>query len=66
MGGGSKDAYLNALTAHYTKKRVLAGPIEATAIGNIAVQLMYSDRTLTLANAREIIKSSFDIMEVKL
>lgn len=39
VGGGSRDTYLNRLTAEYTGKQVLAGPAEATAIGNIAAQL---------------------------
>ena len=64
VGGGSKDAYLNELTARYTGKKVLAGPIEATAIGNIALQLMYSNPTLSLSDVRELVKKSFDIKEV--
>ncbi len=64
VGGGCKDAYLDELTALYTGKRVLAGPVEATAIGNIAIQLMYSDSSLTLSGVRELIKKSFDIKEV--
>lgn len=39
VGGGSKDTYLNRLTADFTGKKVFAGPSEATAIGNIAAQL---------------------------
>ncbi|MBQ7381265.1 MAG: rhamnulokinase, partial [Clostridia bacterium] len=39
VGGGSKDTYLNRLTAEFTGKKVFAGPSEATAIGNIAAQL---------------------------
>lgn len=66
VGGGCKDSYLNELTARYTGKRVLAGPVEATAIGNIAVQLMFSDSSLTLAKVREMIKNSFDIKEVNI
>jgi rhamnulokinase len=65
VGGGCKDSYLNDLTARYTGKRVLAGPIEATAIGNIAVQLMYADSSLSHALVREMIKKSFNIKEVK-
>ncbi|MGN1480031.1 MAG: rhamnulokinase family protein, partial [Acutalibacteraceae bacterium] len=64
VGGGSKDMYLNRLTKQYTKKRVLAGPVEATATGNIICQLMYADKTLTLEKARELVKKSFDIQEV--
>jgi rhamnulokinase len=66
VGGGSKDAYLNELTARYTGKKVLAGPIEATAIGNIALQLMYSDKNLSLSDVRELVKKSFDIKEVNI
>ena len=64
VGGGSKDGYLNSLTRKYTGKKVLAGPVEATATGNILCQLMYSDEKLTLEKARELVKISFDIKEV--
>lgn len=64
VGGGSKDAYLNRLTASYTGKKVLAGPVEATATGNIICQLMFADSDLTLEKARTLIKNSFDIKEV--
>ena len=64
IGGGSKDAYLNRLTKEYTGKRVLAGPTEATAIGNLIAQMMYSDKSLTLETAREFVKKSFSITEV--
>lgn len=39
VGGGAKNAYLNALTERYTGKEVVALPIEATAIGNIKIQM---------------------------
>jgi rhamnulokinase len=39
VGGGAKNAYLNDLTEKYTKLRVVALPIEATAIGNLKIQL---------------------------
>ena len=39
VGGGSRDNYLNRLTAEYTKKTVVTGPAEATAAGNILSQL---------------------------
>ncbi|MBR4282768.1 MAG: rhamnulokinase [Clostridia bacterium] len=63
VGGGSRDTYLNQLTAEYSKKKVLAGPVEATALGNIGVQLMHFDPSLTLEELREIIKKSFSITE---
>lgn len=64
IGGGSKDQYLNKLTKEYTGKKVLAGPTEATATGNLIAQLMYLDNTYTLETARETVKKSFDILEV--
>ena len=39
VGGGAKNTYLNELTERYTSKRVIALPIEATAIGNLKVQM---------------------------
>ena len=59
VGGGCKDSYLNALTEKYTGKKVIAGPVEATAAGNLMVQLMYLDKELNLTSARELIKNSF-------
>ena len=41
-GGGAKNATLNELTAHYTGKQVVALPIEATAIGNLKIQMSIS------------------------
>ena len=60
VGGGCQDKYLNALTRDYTGKSVTAGPIEATATGNIVSQIM-RDKKIPLATAREIVKNSFDI-----
>lgn len=62
VGGGSKDNYLNALTAIYTGKKVVIGLSEATATGNLLSQIM-QDKNLTLSEAREIVKASFDIKE---
>ena len=63
VGGGCQDKYLNALTRDYTGKSVTAGPIEATATGNIVSQIM-RDKKIPLATAREIVKNSFDIKEI--
>lgn len=43
VGGGAKNDYLNELTKEYTKKRIIVLPIEATAIGNIKVQMGVSN-----------------------
>ncbi len=62
VGGGSKDKYLNKLAAEYTGKKVYTGLMEATATGNILSQIMYNKK-ITLTEAREIIKATFDIKE---
>jgi len=63
VGGGSRDKYLNSLTAKYTGKKVCIGLMEATATGNLLSQIMYTEK-ISLAEAREIVKKSFDIREV--
>ncbi len=62
VGGGSRDEYLNHLTAKITGKKVFTGLTEATATGNILSQIMYT-YNLTLKEAREIVKKSFEIKE---
>ena len=59
IGGGSKNRLLNQFTADATGKTVLAGPAEATALGNIAVQIMATGAAASLADARAIIDRSF-------
>jgi rhamnulokinase len=61
VGGGSKDGYLNRLTALHTGKTVLAGPTEATAIGNLTAQMIVAGELADLAEGRECIKRSFEI-----
>ena len=63
VGGGSSDDYLNRLTKEALGIPVLAGPKEATAIGNLASQIMH-ESALTLAQVREIIRESFDVRNV--
>lgn len=65
VGGGSKDKYLNELTGRITGKKVTIGLDEATATGNILSQIMYSEN-IGLDKAREIVKKSFDIREIKI
>ncbi len=61
VGGGCKDEYLNALTAKTTGKKVIAGPVEATAIGNIMTQMIGLKELSDLATAREVVKNSFPV-----
>jgi rhamnulokinase len=60
VGGGARNALLNRFTAAATGKRVIAGPVEATALGNFAVQLLATDRAHSLTDARSVIERSFE------
>lgn len=62
IGGGSKNEMLNQLIADTTGKLVVAGPSEATAIGNIAAQLIALKKIKNTGEARSIISESFDLM----
>ena len=59
IGGGAQNALLNQLTADASSREVVAGPVEATALGNIAVQMLATGHVATLADARAIIDRSF-------
>ena len=63
IGGGANADYLNRLTAKACQKKVCAGPIEATAIGNISAQMIAAGELENLKTARECIYHSFDIAE---
>ncbi|HWT26693.1 MAG TPA: FGGY-family carbohydrate kinase, partial [Mobilitalea sp.] len=65
VGGGSNADYLNELTARETGKEIVIGPTEATAIGNLAVQMIKDGVFANLENARECIGQSFDIRCIK-
>lgn len=62
VGGGSNAGYLNELTAKYTGKKVSAGPSEATAIGNVIVQLLRDGVFKDLPEARACVRESFDVV----
>ena len=59
VGGGTKDTFLSQMTADACKIPVCAGPEEATAIGNLLVQLMAKGEAKTLSDARAIVAASF-------
>lgn len=63
VGGGSKADYLNRLTAEKSGRRVLAGPGEATAIGNLTAQMIADGRFAGLKEARACIRASFEVRE---
>ena len=61
VGGGANAAYLNELTAKATGKTVYAGPTEATAIGNLAAQIIAAGELSDLKAARNSVFKSFQI-----
>lgn len=60
VGGGANADYLNKLTASAAKVRVYAGPVEATAIGNLAAQMLEEGEFKDLQDARRCILESFE------
>jgi rhamnulokinase len=61
VGGGSQNAFLCQLTADACNRPVVAGPVEATAIGNVLVQALGLGLVGSLAQAREVVRQSFDV-----
>jgi rhamnulokinase len=61
VGGGSKNRLLNQLAADATRRTVVAGPAEATAIGNVLVQAIAAGDLRGLAECREVVRDSFDL-----
>jgi rhamnulokinase len=65
MGGGSKNRLLNQFTADATGRSVVAGPAEATALGNIAMQMLATGAVASLSEARQVIDRSFPVERFK-
>ncbi|MCR3758093.1 rhamnulokinase [Clostridium felsineum] len=61
FGGGCKNELLNEIVSKVTEKEILAGPDEATAIGNLVAQLISLGTFKDLSEARQVIKESFNI-----
>jgi len=61
VGGGIRNELLCQLTANATAKKVVTGPAEATAIGNIIMQAMASGEIESLSQARQIVRNSFEL-----
>jgi rhamnulokinase len=61
VGGGSQNSLLNQFTADACNRPVLAGPVEATAIGNVLVQTLGAGVLGSLADAREVVSRSFEV-----
>ena len=61
IGGGTKDGLLCQMTANSCDRTVKAGPIEATVMGNVAVQLMSDGSVKNIGQARKIIADSSEL-----
>lgn len=64
VGGGTQNELLNRLTASAVDAKVFAGPVEATAIGNLMVQALGCGEVSDLAEVRQIVARSFEVEEV--
>jgi len=61
VGGGARNRLLNQFTADATGRTVIAGPVEATALGNVAMQMLATGAVTSLAEARAVIDRSFPV-----
>ena len=61
VGGGSRNAYLNQATADACGKPVLAGPVEATAAGNLIVQAVAAGAIASIAEGRQSVARSIPL-----
>jgi rhamnulokinase len=63
VGGGTQNRLLCQLTADACNRPVLAGPVEATAIGNVLMQAIAAGDVADVPQAREVVRRSFDLVE---
>ncbi len=61
VGGGCQNVLLNQLTADACGRPVAAGPVEATAIGNVLTQAVGLGVLGSVADAREVVRRSFEV-----
>lgn len=61
IGGGARNDFLNQLTADMSGKAVYAGPIEATATGNLLMQMIAAKEVKNIKEARQVVRNSFPI-----
>ena len=59
VGGGTKDKFLMQLAANALNRRVITGPVEATAAGNILAQAIAAGEISGINAARQVIRNSF-------
>ena len=61
VGGGSQNRLLCQMTADACNRTVIAGPVEATAIGNLMMQLVAVGAVGSISQAREVVRASFEV-----
>jgi len=61
VGGGSRNQLLNQLTANRCRRRVVAGPTETTALGNLLSQVRAAGELRTLSEMREIVRAASEL-----
>lgn len=61
VGGGTQNRLLNQIAADATGRRVVVGPIEATATGNVLLQAKASGELSSLADLRNVVRASFPV-----
>jgi rhamnulokinase len=61
VGGGSQNRLLSQMAASACGRRVLAGPVEATAIGNVLVQAIAAGEISSAKDARRVVRDSFEV-----
>ena len=62
VGGGVQNRLLNQFVADATGQRVAAGPIEATAAGNVIMQAITLGHIASLEEGRQVVRNSFDVV----
>jgi rhamnulokinase len=62
VGGGTQNQLLSQFAANSLGRRVITGPIEATAIGNVMVQAIAMGYLGSLAEGRELVRNSFPVL----
>ena len=63
VGGGTQNTLLSQMTADACGARVIAGPVEATAIGNVLMQAVAAGDVSDISQARSVVRASFELEE---
>lgn len=63
VGGGTQNRLLSQMAADACNRRVVAGPVEATAVGNVMMQAVAGGQVGSIREARDVVRNSFDVEE---